>query len=113
MQEKSIFQMILDKEIESEIIYEDDQIFSIKDINPAAKVHLLIIPKKRINTINEVKNEDKDLIGSMVLVAKELAKKYEIDQSGYRLVWNTNSDGGQTVFHIHLHLLGGEKLREF
>ena len=105
--------MILDKEIESEIIYEDDQIFSIKDINPAAKVHLLIIPKKRINTINDVKNEDKDLIGSMVLVAKELAKKYKIDQSGYRLVWNTNSDGGQTVFHIHLHLLGGEKLREF
>ena len=113
MEEKSIFQMILDKEIESAIIYEDDQIFSIKDINPAAKVHLLIIPKKRINTINDVKNEDKDLIGSMVLVAKELAKKYEIDQSGYRLVWNTNSDGGQTVFHIHLHLLGGEKLREF
>ena len=113
MEEKSIFQMILDKEIESTIIYEDDQIFSIEDINPAAKVHLLIIPKKRINTINEVKNEDKDLIGSMVLVAKELAKKYEIDQSGYRLVWNTNSDGGQTVFHIHLHLLGGEKLREF
>ena len=113
MEEKSIFQMILDKEIESEIIYEDDQIFSIKDINPAAKVHLLIIPKKRINTINDVKNEDKDLIGSMVLVAKELAKKYEIDQSGYRLVWNTNSNGGQTVFHIHLHLLGGEKLREF
>ena len=105
--------MILDKEIESTIIYEDDQIFSIEDINPAAKVHLLIIPKKRINTINDVKNEDKDLIGSMVLVAKELAKKYEIDQSGYRLVWNTNSDGGQTVFHIHLHLLGGEKLREF
>ena len=113
MEEKSIFQMILDKEIESTIIYEDDQIFSIEDINPAAKVHLLIIPKKRINTINDVKNEDKDLIGSMVLVAKELAKKYEIDQSGYRLVWNTNSDGGQTVFHIHLHLLGGEKLREF
>ena len=113
MEEKSIFQMILDKEIESTIIYEDDQIFSIEDINPAAKVHLLIIPKKRINTINDVKNEDKDLIGSMVLVAKELAKKYEIDQSGYRLVWNTNNDGGQTVFHIHLHLLGGEKLREF
>ena len=105
--------MILDKEIESAIIYEDDQIFSIEDINPAAKVHLLIIPKKRINTINDVKNEDINLIGKMVLVAKELAKKYEIDQSGYRLVWNTNSDGGQTVFHIHLHLLGGEKLREF
>ena len=113
MEEKSIFQMILDKEIESEIIYEDDKIFSIKDINPAAKVHLLIIPKKRINTINDLQNEDKDLIGSMVLVAKELAKKYEIEESGYRLVWNTNKDGGQTVYHIHLHLLGGEKLREF
>ena len=105
--------MILDKEIESEIIYEDDKIFSIKDINPAAKVHLLIIPKKRINTINDLQNEDKDLIGSMVLVAKELARKYEIEESGYRLVWNTNKDGGQTIYHIHLHLLGGEKLREF
>ena len=113
MEEKSIFQMILDKEIESEIIYEDDKIFSIKDINPSAKVHLLIIPKKRINTINDLQNEDKDLIGSMVLVAKELARKYEIEESGYRLVWNTNKDGGQTVYHIHLHLLGGEKLREF
>jgi len=105
--------MILDKEIESEIIYEDEEIFSIKDINPAAKVHLLIIPKKRIDTINNLQEEDKDLIGSMVLVAKELAKKYEIDESGYRLVWNTNKDGGQTVYHIHLHLLGGQKLREF
>ncbi len=113
MEEKSIFQMILDKEIKSEIIYEDEKIFSIQDINPAAKVHLLIIPKKRINTINDLENEDKDLIGSMVLVAKELAKRYGIEESGYRLVWNTNSDGGQTVFHIHLHLLGGEKLREF
>ena len=105
--------MILDKEIDSEIIYEDDNIFSIKDINPAAKVHLLIIPKKRINTINDLQDEDKDLIGSMVLVAKELAKKYEIHESGYRLVWNTNKDGGQTVYHIHLHLLGGQKLGEF
>ena len=74
---------------------------------------LLIIPKKRINTINDLEDEDKELIGSMVLVAKNLAKKYKIDESGYRLVWNTNKDGGQTVYHIHLHLLGGEKLREF
>ena len=113
MEEKSIFQMILDKEVESEIIYEDEKIFCIKDINPVAKVHLLIIPKKRINTINDLEDEDKELIGSMVLVAKNLAKKYKIDESGYRLVWNTNKDGGQTVYHIHLHLLGGEKLREF
>ena len=111
MEEKSIFEMILDKELESEIIYEDEDIFSIKDINPIAPVHLLIIPKKRINTINEVSEEDTLLIGKMVKVAKNLAKEYEINESGYRLIFNTNDDGGQTVYHIHLHLIGGEKLK--
>ena len=111
MEEKSIFEMILDKELESEIIYEDEDIFSIKDINPMAPVHLLIIPKKRINTINDVSEEDTLLIGKMVKVAKNLAKEYEINESGYRLIFNTNDDGGQTVYHIHLHLIGGEKLK--
>ena len=111
MEEKSIFEMILDKELESEIIYEDEDIFSIKDINPIAPVHLLIIPKKRINTINDVSGEDTLLIGKMVKVAKNLAKEYEINESGYRLIFNTNDDGGQTVYHIHLHLIGGEKLK--
>ena len=111
MEEKSIFEMILDKELESEIIYEDEDIFSIKDINPIAPVHLLIIPKKRINTINYVSEEDTLLIGKMVKVAKNLAKEYEINESGYRLIFNTNDDGGQTVYHIHLHLIGGEKLK--
>ena len=113
MVDKSIFEMILDKEIESEIIYEDEDIFSIEDINPAAKVHLLVIPKKRINTINDLEERDGDLIGKMILVAKKLAKEYGIEQSGYRLIWNTNKDAGQTIFHIHLHLLGGEELRTF
>ena len=111
MKEKSIFEMILDKELESEIIYEDEDIFSIRDINPIAPVHLLIIPKNRINTINDVSDEDTLLIGKMVQVAKNLAKKYEIDESGYRLIFNTNDDGGQSVYHIHLHLIGGEKLK--
>ena len=111
MEEKSIFEMILDKELESEIIYEDEDIFSIRDINPIAPVHLLIIPKKRINTINDVSEEDILLIGKMVQVAKNLAKEYEINESGYRLIFNTNDDGGQTVYHIHLHLIGGEKLK--
>ena len=111
MEEKSIFEMILDKELESEIIYEDEDIFSIKDINPIAPVHLLIIPKKRINTINDVSEEDTLLIGKMVKVAKNLAKEYEINESGYRLLFITNDDGGQTVYHIHLHLIGGEKLK--
>ena len=111
MEEKSIFEMILDKELESEIIYEDEDIFSIKDINPIAPVHLLIIPKKRINTINDVSEEDTLLIGKMVQVAKNLAEEYLINESGYRLIFNTNDDGGQTVYHIHLHLIGGEKLK--
>ena len=113
MEEKSVFEMILNKEIESEIIYEDDDIFSIQDINPVARIHLLIIPKKRINTINNLSDEDTLLVGKMIKVAKDLAKKYEIDESGYRLIFNTNDDGGQTVYHIHLHLIGGEKLKAF
>lgn len=103
--------MILDKEIESEIIYEDDEIFAINDINPVAPVHILVVPKKRINTINDLSEEDQNLVGKIVLVAKNLAKKNNISQSGYRLLWNTNKDAMQTVFHIHLHLIGGEKLK--
>ncbi len=113
MEEKSVFEMILNKELESEIIYEDDDIFSIQDINPVARIHLLIIPKKRINTINNLSDEDTLLVGKMIQVAKDLAKKYSIDESGYRLIFNTNYDGGQTVYHIHLHLIGGEKLKAF
>ena len=111
MEEKSIFEMILDKEIESEIIYEDDEIFAINDINPVAPVHILVVPKKRINTINDLSEEDQNLVGKIVLVAKNLAKKNNISQSGYRLLLNTNKDAMQTVFHIHLHLIGGEKLK--
>ena len=111
MEEKSIFEMILDKEIESEILYEDDEIFAINDINPVAPVHILVVPKKRINTINDLSEEDQNLVGKIVLVAKNLAKKNNINQSGYRLLWNTNKDAMQTVFHIHLHLIGGEKLK--
>ena len=107
MEEKSIFEMILDKEIESEIIYEDDEIFAINDINPVAPVHILVVPKKIINTINDLSEEDQNLVGKIVLVAKNLAKKNNISQSGYRLLWNTNKDAMQTVFHIHLHLIGG------
>ena len=111
MKNKSVFEMILSGEIESDIIYEDEQIFAIHDINPVAKVHILIIPKKKILTINDLSEEDINLIGSMFICAKNLAKKYTIDQSGYRLLFNTKEDAMQTVFHLHLHLIGGEKLK--
>ena len=111
MENKSVFEMILSGDIESDIIYEDNQIFAIHDINPVAKVHILIIPKRKIATINELTQDDESLIGSMFLCAKDLAKKFDIDQSGYRLLFNTNAVAMQSVFHIHLHLIGGEKLK--
>ncbi|MDG2082711.1 MAG: HIT domain-containing protein, partial [Candidatus Actinomarina sp.] len=97
MEEKSIFEMILNKEIDSEMIYEDDEIFAIHDINPVAPIHVLIIPKKKIKTINDLTQEDTALIGKLVLTAKNLAKSLRIDESGYRLLWNTNKDAMQTV----------------
>jgi histidine triad (HIT) family protein len=109
--EQSIFEKILVGEISSEIIYEDDFVFAINDINPVARIHILVIPKKRIDTLNQMNEEDTTLLGHMVLVAKNLATEQKIDDSGYRILMNTNSDAGQTVYHIHLHLIGGEELK--
>jgi len=111
MSSKSVFELILSGEIESEIIYEDDEIFAINDINPVARVHILVIPKKKIVTINDLKDTDVNLAGKMIMVAKHLAYETGIDGTGYRLLFNTNDDAMQTVFHIHLHLIGGEKLK--
>ena len=109
---KSVFELILSGEIESEIIYEDDDIFAINDINPVARVHILVIPKKKIATINDLNDTDTNLAGKMIIVAKRLAYETGIDGTGYRLIFNTNDDAMQTVFHIHLHLIGGEKLKD-
>jgi histidine triad (HIT) family protein len=109
--EQSIFEKILVGEISSEIIYEDDFVFAINDINPVARIHILVIPKKRIDTLNQMNEEDTTLLGHMVLVAKNLAKEQKIDNTGYRILINTNSDAGQTIYHIHLHLIGGEELK--
>jgi histidine triad (HIT) family protein len=109
--EQSIFEKILAGEISSEIIYEDDFVFAINDINPVARIHILVIPKKRIDTLNQMIEEDTTLLGHMVLVAKNLAKEQKIDDTGYRILMNTNSDAGQTIYHIHLHLIGGEELK--
>ena len=110
MENKSVFEMILSGEIDSDIIYEDEQIIAIHDINPVAKVHILIIPKKKIATINDLKDTDAALVGELVLAAKKLAHDNRIHDTGYRLIWNTNSHGQQTVYHIHLHLIGGKQL---
>ncbi len=106
----TIFSKIINKEIPAEILYEDDELLAFNDINPQAPVHILIIPKKEIKTLNDIQIEDKDILGKMILLAQDLAKKHKIDESGYRTVFNCNDDGGQTVFHIHLHLIGGRSL---
>ena len=107
---KTIFEKIIDKEIPSDIVYEDDLLIAIKDINPVAPVHLLIIPKKVIPTLNDLSQEDSIIVGKMASLAKDLAKKLNIDKTGYRAIFNCNDDGGQTVYHIHLHLIGGRKM---
>ena len=107
---ETIFTKIINKEIEANILYEDDNLLAFEDINPQAPIHILIIPKKEIKTINDIEDSDKALIGEMFLAAKKIAKKINIDKKGYRLIFNCNDDGGQTVLHIHMHLLAGRKL---
>ncbi len=106
----SIFMKIIRREIPATIEYEDDDIIAIRDIQPIAPTHILIIPKTLIPTVNDLAEADAALLGRMVLVAQKLAKEKGIAENGYRLVINVNKDGGQTVFHLHLHLLGGRTL---
>lgn len=105
----TIFTKIINREIPAQIVYENEEIIAINDINPQAPIHILIIPKKVIPTINDLNPEDAELVGKMFLVAKKIAKEKGVDQDGYRLVFNVNEGAGQTVFHIHLHLMGGRK----
>lgn len=109
MSSDCLFCKIANKEIKSEIVYEDDEIVAFKDINPKAPVHFLFIPKRHISSLNEIAESDADVLGKIFLRIKEMAKKYGIDESGYRTVLNCNKDAGQEVFHVHAHLLGGRK----
>ena len=106
-----LFCKIINKEIPAQIVYEDQNVLAFKDISPQAPVHLLVIPKKHIASINEAGVEDEQLIGKMILAAQKLANEAGIAKGGYRIVLNCNEDGGQTVFHIHLHLLGGRSMQ--
>jgi len=91
-------------------VHENENVLAFRDIDPKAPTHILIIPKKHITTLNEINENDQDLLGELLLTAKKIAKDEGIDASGYRTVFNCNSDGGQTVFHIHIHLLGGRPM---
>lgn len=105
-----LFCKIIDKKIPSEIIYEDREVVTFNDIQPKAPVHILIVPKKHIDTIDHAEENDQQLLGKMILVAQKIAREKKISEAGYRLVFNVKSHGGQLVDHIHLHLLGGKPL---
>ena len=102
-----IFCKIIKGEIPTDFLYKDKEIVAFKDINPQAPVHILITPVKHIPTINEIQDDDLQLVGKMVNVAKGLAKKTNIAQKGYKLIINVEKGGGQEIFHIHMHLMGG------
>ena len=106
-----IFCKIANKEIDSNLIYEDESVVAFSDINPQAPTHILVVPKKHIGSINDFQEVDKDLAAHILVdVVPKLVKDLKIDESGYRVVINTGEEGGQTVPHLHVHLLGGRKM---
>jgi histidine triad (HIT) family protein len=107
----TIFTKIINKELKANVIFEDNDILAFEDIKPCAPFHILIIPKKKIRTVNEISSKDTNLIGKMFIVARDIASKNKITKDGYRLVINCDENGGQTVFHLHMHMLAGKKLK--
>lgn len=105
-----LFCKIRDGEIPCDKVYEDDDVIAFKDVNPQAPTHILVVPRKHIATVNDLESQDGNIVGAMLLAAKQIAAAEEIAEDGYRLVMNCNSRAGQTVFHIHLHLMGGRPL---
>jgi len=105
-----LFCQIVEKTLPADIVYEDDKVIAFHDISPVAPVHILIIPKQHLATLNEILPEHELLAGRMLRVANILAAQFDVDQSGYRVVMNCNRDGCQEIFHIHLHVIGGKAL---
>ncbi len=107
----TIFDKIINKEIPAEIVFENDEVLAFKDINPQAPIHVLFIPKVRINTINDIQDVQAELMGQLFLAARDYAKQIGEDENGYRVVMNCNKNGGQEVYHIHLHFFAGRQMQ--
>lgn len=110
MAEETIFSKIIRREIPADLLYQDELVTAFRDINPQAPTHILIVPNRLIPTANDVQPEDEAALGRLFTVAAKLAKEAGIDESGYRLIVNCNRDGGQEVYHLHMHLLGGRRI---
>lgn len=109
---ETIFDKIIRKEVPADIVAETDELLAFRDIRPLAPVHVLIIPKRRIPSINELQDGDAELVGNMFLMARDIARDLNISGKGYKLLFRTGRDGGQEIPHIHLHLIGGARLSE-
>ena len=105
-----LFCNILAGDVPAEIIYESDTVIAFRDINPRAPMHVLIVPREHISTINDIDTEHEPIVGSLFTAARDIAAQEGVAEEGYRAVMNCNSDGGQSVFHLHLHVLGGRML---
>ncbi len=110
MTENCIFCQILAGKAPGEIVYQDDLVSAFHDLHPAAPVHLLIVPNRHITSLNRISEQDEVLLGRLIIVARRLAEKYNISQAGYRFLINTGTETGQTIFHLHAHLTGGQAL---
>ncbi len=111
MNSDCLFCKIINRELPSDIVFEDEELLAFNDISPQAPTHMLIIPKVHVATVNDLTEADAGLLGKLVLRARTLADENGIAKSGFRLVLNCNGEGGQTVYHLHMHLLGGRQLR--
>ncbi len=110
-QQETIFDKIITKEIPADIVFETDTVLGFKDINPQAPTHVLFIPKIRIATVNDIQDNQAQLVGQLFLAARDYAKQIGEDENGYRVVMNCNKNGGQEVYHIHLHFLAGRQMK--
>lgn len=111
MTDSCIFCKIVSKEVNAEIVYRDEQATAFRDIHPVAPIHILIVPNRHIESVGALEVEDEPLMGHFFTVARQLAEEAGIAKGGYRLITNTGADGGQTVFHLHVHLIGGQRMR--
>lgn len=109
MSNDCVFCKIINREIPTEFLYEDEDCVVFKDINPHAPVHLLLVPKKHIRSINDLQKEEEPVVSGLLTIAKDMAKAQGVNESGYKLLFNVEKGGGQVIFHLHLHLLGGWK----
>lgn len=111
MTDSCIFCKIVSKEANAELVYRDEQVTAFRDMHPVAPTHLLIVPNKHIESVSTLEAEDEQLMGHLFTVARKLAEEAGIAKGGYRLITNTGANGGQTIFHLHLHLIGGQRMR--